>query len=257
MASLGLWLLACLAPSAAVLGAIGANRDGLPMLGMLGRTVLPLGWSSALGGVVAVASLLLAWPLSAGRSGRWASAIVEAMPPLAIGLGLFGLVELLRAISTSSPSDSILGDLFRAVDPYRSPWLLVSWGTSVALLPWAVEASRQARQLDAGALQDLARRSGDRRGRSRTLLLAPIGLRRCSRTALGVLLLAASGPSPAVVLSPMEPFRPIGAWILRGPGIGPEVIPILPALGLACQMIGVVLLLGGPRGAGTVSVSRG
>jgi iron(III) transport system permease protein len=257
MAFLGLWLLACLTPAAAVFGAIGiSNPEDLPLLGSLELMVLPLGGSAALGGVVAVVSLLIAWPMSAGRSGRSASAIIEAMPPLAIGLGLFGLVELLRSISTFDPSNSVLDNMFRVIDLYRSPWLLISWGTSVAMLPWAVEASRQVRQVDAGALQDLARRSGDRRARSRTLLLAPIGLRRCFRTALGVLMLAASGLSPGIVLAPLESFRPIGAWILREPGLGFEAIPMLSALGLGCQMIGTVLLLGAIRESGMVSVSR-
>lgn len=248
----GAWLVTCLAPALAVFGSIGGG-DGVPIRDL----ALPAGSSAAVGGAAAALAMLMAWPLSKGRGPRSAAGLSEVLPPLAAGLGLIGLVEVARAGSGSAVAVPVVLEGIRAVEPHRIPWLLVCWGTAVSLLPWAVGAASGARRVDAGALQDLARRCGDRRSRSRTLLVAPIACRRCLRPALGVMLLAASGPSPGVVLSPMESFRPIGAWILREPGLGGGAIPILAAIGLACQMLGVLLLLGSGRDEGTVSVSRG
>ncbi|QDV36547.1 hypothetical protein [Tautonia plasticadhaerens] len=249
----GAWLLVCLAPALAVFGSIGGSGGAVPIRDL----ALPVGCSAALGAAASVLAMLTAWPLSSGRWARSASAVVEVMPPLAIGLGLIGLVEVVGAVSGSIPVPTGIPGGGRGFDPHRAPWLLASWGTAVALLPWAIEGARKARRVEAGALQDLARLRGDRRSRSRTLLLAPIRIRRCARAALGVALLAASGPSPGVVLVPMEAFRPIGAWILREPGLGSGTVTSLAAAGLACQMLGVLLLLGSGRDEGTISVSRG
>jgi hypothetical protein len=214
-----------------------------------------LGASLAIGGASALLSMALAWPLSASRRTGSAVRLLDAVPPLAIGVGLFGLWRVARSWAGAPSIAEAVSTIGRTIDPYHSPWLLATWATALVHLPWAVASARSARCLDAPALQDEARVAGRRLAFSRTLLFLPIALRRCVVPALGVALLAASGLSPALVLTPLEPFRPIAAWVvrdaIRGPLAGPGVL-----VALIAPMLGVLLLLRRDRAPESPTILR-
>ncbi|WP_152054066.1 hypothetical protein [Tautonia marina] len=222
------------------------------------RELAPLlGGALALGGASTFLAMTLAWPLSAFRRTGSAVSLLNAVPPLAIGVGLLGIWQMARSWTSTGadPVGAVLPTLGLWLDPYRFPWLLVSWGTALVLLPWAVEAARSARSLDATALQEEARVAGRRLAFSRTLLFLPIALRRCVVPALGMVLLAASGLSPALVLTPLEPFRPVAAWVVRDaihePIAGPAML-----LTLVGPMLGGLLLLRRDRAPESLTILR-
>lgn len=232
-------------PAEAATAALDVWRELAPILGA----------SLALGGASTLLAMTLAWPLSAFRRTGSAVSLLNAVPPLAIGVGLMGLGQMARSGTGADPVGAVIPTLGFWLNPYRFPWLLVSWGTALVLLPWAVEAARSARALDATALQEEARVAGRRAAFSRTLLFLPITLRRGLVPALGMALLAASGLSPALVLTPLEPFRPVSAWVVRdamnAPIAGPGVL-----LALLGQMLGVMLLLRRDRAPESLTILR-
>ncbi|MEW4569770.1 ABC transporter permease subunit [Tautonia sp. JC769] len=250
-----LFLVVASVPSLAIRG------EGAGLAEAAWRGLAPmLGASLAVGGASALVAMVVAWPLSAVPRAGSAVRVLDAVPPLAIGVGLFCLWKVSGAWSGADPMAGAMSRVGRLVDPYATPWLLVSWGTALVHLPWAVSAARSARGIDARALRDEARVAGRRVAFSRTLLFLPIASRRCAAPALGVALLAASGLSPALVLTPLEPFRPMAAWVLRdamgapgsGPGPGPGVLAALVS-----PMLGLLLLLRRGQAPDSPTVLRG
>lgn len=234
------WLLIGLSPLLAIVfGAIRSTplSDGSSIIQALAPA---LGSGLVLGVSASLLAMILAWPLSAFRLLRSIALRFEAVPPLTIGVGLLVLVPL--ATGLGEEGSPALGSLLAWLDPYRTPGILVTWGTAVALLPWAISACSRARDVDALALQDESRMAGHPLAFSRTLLLTPIGLRRCLLPTLSLALLASSSLAPGLLLAPLDSFRPMGASILRSGSFPPGGSALLPAVALAAHLLGTLLL---------------
>ena len=177
-------------------------RQTVPEARLRAPLAPPIGWAMAAGAAVVALAMAMASPLSASRraaspprrSGRCPAGDRRrpARPPGALGP--------IVACRHGRPPPRRLA---RWLDPYRSPWLLVTWGTAVAHLPWALASARRSRQIDAAR----SRTSPDPPATAvpgaapsprpdRPPALPPPRPR--------LLLFAAAGLSPAIVLTPLE-----------------------------------------------------
>jgi len=183
------------------------------------------------GALTAVVWLGLAWAM---ERPHWAGPLRSAArftPPLAIGLGLWaawGLVEH-RWLGLPRVEETDSGDLIaslRWLGPYRSPLVLLAWGTAVALLPSGSilgigderTAARRAALKDVFRVIPRARRRLPRTlGRA---FFLPGLLKRFGYAVI----FAATSLAPALVLTPLADFRPIGATVLKAVSTDPQAL---------------------------------
>lgn len=199
---------------------------------------------------------LAAWPILVGVAwgvAGWGGGLVrliERVPPIAIGAGILGLIQSIRAVLGPDRGDALLG----WIDPRGGePWAL-SWALAVAHLPLALRLYREKPGEGAGAWSEMARVLGA--SRLRAWGMGKIARRSAAGLVLPMALLAhaACAFPAAFVLSPVSTEQvAVGRAvreIRRGEPLDPRVA--LGMLGLQAAALGIALRAGvtpapGPR----------
>ena len=225
--------------------------------------------AAILGAAVVALDLLLARTLAAwalvrrsGR-GRWLDRLAgypEAVPPLALGVGVLAAPAVLRMAAGGAGETglwpSVVGPLADVLDADRVPWVALVVAVGLARLPMlsrsALDRTRSVRPegLDAavtlGASPRRARRTlaGGRLGASPSAVFLTFAL-------------AATNVAPALLFAPTADTRPLGPAVLSladEPDSGFPRASALALLGLALNLAALAPALRG-RGRGRVDGS--
>lgn len=203
----------------------------------IGRLVLH---SLVLGAGVLAFDLLLARALRQRKGRAFLAQWPEAVPPLVLGVGALMLPEVFQMAAglVGGPSQGALRTAADALDPYRTPGVLLFAAVAASALP---SLARRA-ITEPSAPRDAALQLGLSGARARRLAVD-----RCWRERFGPLILtftlAATNVAPALVLVPTGASRTItpGLLILADqPGDGLHRAAALAA----CLIISNVLALG-------------
>lgn len=184
---------------------------------------------------------------------RWTAMAAGAIAPLAIGLGVLCLAwfgEGPSAVATR------LGPppRFAAIDPIRSPLLLVVWATLVAQVAWLDRPRGTAGQGPSADLIELSRLLGRRWGWRAGLRRVPVA----AASALGPGLYGAAALATAVLLTPTDAGRPVAPAFLRLLIDGRAGVEAMLALlaGVLLQTAGFAILATSGRGRSSTAVGR-
>lgn len=241
-ASLALLPAACLV--APIRAAVGTGVSGLDLASGLAT---PLLHSVVLGGVVLLMLALLLRCLAPQRLGRTrgetpVGAGLEAFPRLGVGIGalvlptlLLGLVGLLKLVAMPTPVTASVEFAARLLDPFAHPWIALTVASAATALPLLGRARAQVREGARIELASAAISLGAPRGRARRLMIGP----RVVGPGLLVLALVATEPAPALVLTPTDEARPIGAAAILAHDQPGQSAAALAALGLAVHLTAV------------------
>ena len=207
------------------------------------RSLLPfLSTSLGLAGRCMPLLLIAAMAMSRGSGGaRRRDGMLEAVPPIAFGVGLLAAAGLIRRWASGASGDLAMtpGTLAVLLDPYRTPAVAATWAASAAMLPWLLNGRGFEERRPPFDPSELARMVGDRRMLGR---LVTGWVRGKGRLVVGSAILATQAGlalSPGIVAAPMEPCRPMGAWALMAWDGGGPAVPLV----LARVLIGLVLVV--------------
>ena len=257
----GLLAILALAPLLGIAGlAIDQLRDDpagvVPALAGLAGTLRgpgPLASTLAIAASVALAGPIVTRAATFAPC-RWSAAAAGAVAPLAIGLGVLCLGWFGEGPSTGGGTR--LGPLsgFAAIDPIRSPLVLVAWATLVAQVAWLDRLRGTADRGPTADLIELSRLLGRRWGWRAGLRRLPVAV----AAALGPGLYGAAGLATAVLLTPTDVGRPIAPALFRmliDGRAGAEATLALLA-GVLLQTAGFAILAGSGRGRPSTAVGR-
>ena len=170
---------------------------------------------------------------------RHRAGLLDAVPPLAMGVGLLAIAGLFRGWEAASSGAS--GGLAILLDPYRTPAVVACVAASATMLPWLLSGRRFEGDVRHREAAELARMVGDRRVLG---CLAFRLFRGRGPLLFGSVVLAlqgALGLAPGIVAAPLESCRPLGAWVLMAwDADGPSGAAI--PLAIARLAIGFVLV---------------
>ncbi len=215
--------------------------------------------SLALGATVAAIGLLLSWTFAGSEPRRpgWAGAPtswIEAIPPLAWGVGALTLpslaslgADLIGASGGHGAIARALGHLAKALDPDRTPGVLLVLAVVASRLPTLARVAMRGRDASHPAPRDAALRLGANPRQARRM--ASGGALGASAGALWLTVaLAVTSLAPALLLSPTLETRTVapGALMLAdepGGGIAPAA-----ALALAATAVNLIALAAAARG---------
>ncbi len=203
VAAMATWL-----PILALARAVFAN--GAEALKAVARDPLALRYviNSVIVGIgVLVFDLALA-RVSASRRNRW-DAWFEALPPLAIGVGVLAIPWSLRMLLRDGQALAFVD----AFDPDRVPWVALILGVGLTRLPFVKRSVFERRRglqpalLDAAITLGASRRQAHRLVPGRLLGVSP-------SLAFLTFALAVSNITPALLLCPTAETRPLGPAVL-------------------------------------------
>ena len=237
-----LWGALVLAPFWGLSIGLGSVSGGIVALEL--RSLRPFFESTI---TLAVLCLPVIFVAGLGRPGprpRRLDGLLDAVPPLAVGVGLLAIAGLLRGWSAGASGGVGGGSegLAAWLDPYRTPAVVACWAASSAMLPWLLNGRRVERGVRAREAAELARMVGDRRvlGRLTSRLVRGKGA-----LLVGSIILAmqgALGLAPGIVAAPLESCRPLGPWILMAWDAGGPSGAAIP-LAIARLAIGFALVV--------------
>ncbi len=215
--------------------------------------------SLALGCAVAVFGIILAWALSAALSERLGSvdsgltrvtSLLERVPPLAIGVGVLGLMAVLRlavdslgAVTGRSGLALSLHGLVDILDADRTPGPGLVLAVSLVTLPMmacsmlSARASLKPSRFEAAILLGASPRQANRRLRTSWLAAAPIVL-------FGTFVPAFSNITPALVFATTSASRTAGPAVLtlvEEPGIGGQSAAAFAILAISMNILALTI----------------
>lgn len=241
------------AASAALLG-LAALTVWLPLLGLVAAALTPPGGGAGRAGISAAAvvdlvrdplmrrfvvnslllglavlavDLVLARALAAWAPPRRGRGVVdrlaswpEAIPPLAVGVGVLALPAVLRMLGDLLPASGarptpaeVLGTVVDALDPDRTPWVALVVAVALVRLPALARAAVEHRRSERTVWSDAAVGLGaSARAARRTLPGHRLGVTTSS--AAFALALAATNVTPALLFAATADTRAAGPAVL-------------------------------------------
>jgi iron(III) transport system permease protein len=208
--------------------------------------------AAALGVMVLLVDLVFARALAAWAEVGWAGRAIdklagwlEAVPPLAVGVGALSLPEGLRmaadALKTDGPwrrISALATSLADLIDPDRTPWFALVLAVAVVRLPLSARSALARRRTSRPVLFDAALLLGASRRRARGTLPGR-WLGASTSAAILTLALAATNLTPALLLAPTAETRPDAPALIlltEEPGDGRARAAALASMAIAVNL---------------------